>query len=165
MIRFSFLLIAIACLAGCGSDVYVRNGQVVGNTFHIPPAALSDQDPQVQSWIAYSLARSTCQVSLGGAVPSRDHSYDCEFRARRILATRWLELAAYTKHRDAYLDSLAGVYDAGMLNEYVWTYFHRSDWVKPDNLDLDAFESWRRTALRGHEPRTRQVGYWALVAR
>lgn len=165
MFRFPLLLIAAACLASCSSDVYVRDGNVDGNTFHIPPAALKSPDPQVQSWIAYSLARSTCQASLGGAVPSRHRSFDCEFRARRILATRWIELAAYTNHHDSYLDTLAEVYEAGMLNEYVWAYFRRNNWVKPENLDLEGFGRWRHTALRGHEPRTRQVGYWALVSR
>lgn len=155
--------LAALVIAGCNGEVYVRNGVTDGDTFYLAERALHDDDPVLQSWVRYSLARSTCQLELGGENPARATSFDCELDAREHLLEAWSELAGGS--RDPYLDTLAGVREAGFLDEYVWEYFHRASWAAPDGLDRRSFDDWRRQHLRGHDPETRLIGSWGYARR
>ena len=152
------LILAVALVAGCSSAVYVRDGVTDGDTFHLAPRAYAENDPAAQAWTSYSLARSICQLSVGGANPARVSTFDCELKARRALLLRWEEARGST---DAYLDTLAAVGAAGFLEEYVAVYLGRGGWQLPDDADFDAFDEWRRTHLRGHRPETRLMGSWS----
>lgn len=156
MVRSSCLVLALA-IAGCNSGVYVRDGVTDGDTFYLAPRALTDDDAVVQSWVRYSLMRSTCKLEVGGENPARVSTYECELKARRHLLDAWRE---HREHEDAYLDTLLAVSDAGYLEEYVVHYFGRDGWRVPGEVDLEAFREWRRSRLRGHEPETRLVGSW-----
>jgi hypothetical protein len=128
-----------------------------GDTFYLAPRALTDDDAVLQSWVTYSLIRSTCQLDVGGENPARVNTYDCELRARRRLLDSWRE---NRERADPYLDTLLAVSQAGFLDEYVVYYFGRDSWQVPAEVDLDAFRDWRRSRLRGHKPETRLVGSW-----
>lgn len=154
---FSLLLAATAC----NNEIYVRDGVTDGDTFYLAPVALVDDDPALQSWVAYSLMRSTCQLEIGGANPARSTSFDCEYRARETLVDTWDERQlADPAPEDAYLDALRRVDEAGYLEEYVVHYFRREAWSVPADLDLRGFERWRRDVLPRHRPETRLVGSW-----
>ncbi|MDH3835039.1 MAG: hypothetical protein OES34_12915, partial [Nitrosopumilus sp.] len=71
-------LIALVLITGCNKEIYVRDGVTDGDTFYLAPVASVDTDPALQSWVAYSLAKSVCQLELGGDNPARQSSYDCE---------------------------------------------------------------------------------------
>ncbi len=149
-------------LAGCSSDIYVRGGVTDGDTFHLAPIALTDTDPVLQSWVAYSLARSACQLEIGGENPARNSSFACETLARGILADAWAEQRAEEPGiGDRYLDALVKVRDAGFLDAYTAYFFERDGWQVPDDVDIDSFAVWRRQHLRRHRARTRIIGYWA----
>lgn len=154
------VLLAALVLAACDGRIYVRDGVTDGDTFYLPPHALTDGDADLQSWVAYSLDRSTCQLMMGGDNPARNHSWECELGAREILVETWLEQARLKDAQDAYLDELARVSSAGFLEEYVWHYHARDEWRRPANLQLAAFDEWRRDRLAGHRPETRIVGSW-----
>jgi len=112
-------------------------------------------------WFAYSLARSTCQLGVGGDNPARNHDYGCEFTARRHLVEAWEEQRAeHAGVHDPYLDSLLRVRDAGYLDEYTVSYFGRSNWVVPAEVRVDDFRRWQGRHLRGHRPQTRIIGSW-----
>lgn len=74
---------------GCGVQVYDFGGGGRGTQFHVPAKAAMNPDPVVQSWIAYSLAKSTCQLQIGGELPSENSSFKCELRPREVLVKRW----------------------------------------------------------------------------
>lgn len=157
-----FLLLALVLLTSCNSGIYVRDGVTDGDTFHLAPIALTDTDPVLQSWVAYSLARSVCQLELGGDNPARNSSYDCELAARRILADSWAEhRAGRPGIDDRYLDDLIEVRDAGFLDAYTAYYLGRNGWQVPDDVDVDSFEAWRHQNLHRHRVRTRIIGYWS----
>jgi hypothetical protein len=159
-------LIVVTVLVGCSSEVYVRDGVTDGDTFYLAPVATVDTDPALQSWVAYSLARSVCQLELGGDNPARQNSYDCELGARNVLVDAWAEYrAGDTGTGDAYLDELLTVRQAGYLDEYTAYYLGRRDWQVPDSLDSEAFAEWRRKHLGRHRPQTRIVGYWGYPQR
>lgn len=151
----------ILAIAGCSGEVYLRDGVTDGDTFYLAERAMADNDPALQSWVSYSLARSTCQLQIGGENPARESSFECEMTARRLLLDTWLELQAENPAiHDEYLDGLARVQQAGYLEEYVAKNFRKRHWALPNYLDVSGFEQWRRTNLRGHKPQTRIIGSW-----
>jgi hypothetical protein len=170
----NWLIIAIlATVAACDGRIYLRDGVTDGNTFYLPQYVYFDEDPVLQSWVAYSLARSVCQLEIGGDNPARNHSFDCEATSRRLLVERWQELGgeplelgpAPGPESDAgYLDALAAAAEAGYLDEYTWHYHRRRDWSQPAELRMAEFAAWRQAGLpSGHRPRTRIVGSWGYA--
>lgn len=154
-------LISLFLIVGCNHEIYLRNGVTDGDTFYLAPAASVDTDPALQSWVAYSLAKSVCQLELGGENPARQNSYGCEFTARVFLADTWAEhLAENPGISDVYLAELLAVREAGYLDEYTVYFFRRNNWQVPVEVDLSAFSVWRRRHLRGHRPQTRIIGHW-----
>jgi hypothetical protein len=155
------VILALATVAACNGEIYLRDGVTDGDTFYLADRALSDPDPVVQSWVRYSLGKSTCQLQIGGDNPARATSFDCELTARRLLLEAWAEYRlADPGLADSYLDSLSGVEAAGFLPEYVAHYHGHGGWQLPGDLDPDGFLSWRRRNLRGHGPQTRLIGSW-----
>lgn len=165
-LRNVLLLVPPLLLAACRGDVYVRDGVTDGDTFYLAPYALMDPDPVLQSWVRYSLAKSVCQLEIGGPNPARASSYECELRARRQLATAWAEQKfADPAVADPYLDDLARVHDAGFLPGYVAHYFGRRSWAIPPEVDGADFDRWRRRELGRHRPETRLIGSWNYAER
>ena len=157
-----FLALPILCLlTACNGEIYTRDGVTDGDTFYLAPRAYQDDDPALQSWVAYSLMRSACQLEIGGPNPARANNFGCEFTARKHLVETWEEQRATSAGAsDAYLDVLVRVRDAGHLDEYTLHYFGKRDWKVPADVDIDAFRQWRRRNLRRHRPETRIIGSW-----
>lgn len=157
-----FALSLALCLTtvGCGVQVYDWGGEGRGQAFHVPAGAAMNKSPIVQSWVAYSLARSACKLEMGGDEPSRNDSFECEFRPRRVLAKRWAR-GGDSRETDEYLDLVERIRQDGLLEEYVWHYFRRPGWVEPEGLETRRFEDFRQAELRWHRPRTRIIGYWS----
>jgi len=161
----STLLVAVL-LTACNSEIYTRGGVTDGDSFYLAPRAYQDDDPVLQSWVAYSLMRSACQLDVGGAIPSRASDYGCEFTARRHLVEAWDEQRLERGDiSDAYLDALVTVRDAGFLDEYTVRYYGRPHWQVPVEVQVDKFHSWQRRHLRGHKPETRLIGSWGYRQR
>ena len=160
------VLAPLLLAAACNSEIYVRDGVTDGDTFYLAPVALQDNDPVLQSWVAYSLMRSTCQLEIGGPNPARANSFDCEYRARDVLIDSWADKQVVDAGLDdPYLDALREVDDAGYLQEYVVHYFGREGWEVPAGIDIRSFELWRRHALPRHRPQTHLVGSWGYASR
>lgn len=148
-------------ITGCSGEVYLHDGVTDGDTFYLAKRATSDSDPVLQSWVSYSLGRSVCQLQIGGENPARESSFDCEMTSRRLLLDTWHEKQAENPDlRDAYLDELSSVQNAGFLDEYVVRHFGKRHWELPDDLDVAAFNKWRRTNLPGHKAQMRIIGSW-----
>lgn len=155
------LVIGLALLAGCNTSIYTKDGVTDGDTFYLAPRAYSDDDPALQSWVAYSLIKSTCQLELGGDNPARNSDYGCEFTARQHLVDTWLEQrAAHPGAADDYLDALLRVREAGYLDEYTVYHFGRRHWQVPAEVRVADFRRWQRRHLPRHRPQTRLVGSW-----
>ena len=155
-LRLALALLAAAAAAGCGGDVYLRDGVTDGDTFYLSQQALVDDDPALQSWVSYSLTRSACQLAIGGPNPARASSFDCELTARRHLLETWREQGG----QDAYLDELAAIAAAGWLPEYVARHYARDHWTLPPDLDAAGLRRFLRSEMPGHRPQTRLVGSW-----
>ena len=155
------LLSITLAIAGCSGEVYLRDRVTDGDTFYLAERAVTDADPVLQSWVSYSLARSACQLQIGGDNPARESSFACEMTARRLLLDSWHEHQADNPGlHDEYLDELSSVYDAGYLDEYVARNFRKRHWESPEDLDRPGFKKWRRSNLQGHKPQTRIIGSW-----
>ena len=157
--RTWLLLLCLPAVALAG-QVFTRDGVTDGDTYYLAPHAHVDDDPVLQSWVAYSLSKSTCQLEMGGDNPARNSSYGCEFTARQHLLEVWGAQRAEHAAADDYLDALLRVRDAGFLDEYTVRYFGRKHWQVPAEVDLPAFRQWQKTHLRGHRPQSRLIGSW-----
>ena len=158
--RILLLLVCLPAVALAG-QVFTRDGVTDGDTFYLAPHAHMDDDPVLQSWVAYSLTRSTCQLEMGGDNPARNSSYGCEFTARRHLLEAWdAQRAEHAGASDDYLDALLRVREAGFLDEYTVRYFGKKHWQVPAEVDVPAFRRWQRQHLRGHRPQSRLIGSW-----
>lgn len=157
LVLLPFMLLTFAC----NGQVYLRDGVTDGDTFYLAEYAWTDNDPVLQSWVSYSLTRSTCQLLIGGDNPARASSFGCELTARRLLLQTWAEQrAASPGTQNEYLDKLAQVHAAGYLDEYVASFLEKRHWDLPDDLESRDFRRWQRKNLRGHKPQTRITGSW-----
>lgn len=155
------LILLMTFVAACNNEIFVRDGVTDGDTFFLAERAYSDSDPVLQSWVTYSLAKSTCQLELGGDNPARASSYGCEFTARKLMLQTWTEKQRQNSQvSDDYLDELRLIQQAGYLDEYVVHYFGRKAWQVPAEVDSKKFRLWRREHLRGHKRQTRIIGSW-----
>ena len=160
IMRFLGLLMLLP-LAAAGSEIYTRDGVTDGDTFYLAPGAFVNDDPAYQSWVAYSLMKSTCQLEIGGDNPARASSFDCELTARRHLVNAWEEKKQENQTiNDEYLDVLGEVQYAGFLAEYTQRYFAKKHWQPPKGLRMSEFKTWGKQYLRGHKPQTRIIGSW-----
>ena len=160
VMRFLSLFLLLPLVAH-GSEIYTRDGVTDGDTFYLAPSAFTDDDPAFQSWVSYSLMKSTCQLTIGGENPARASSFECEFEARSQLVNAWQEQLQQNQDiTDTYLDALSAVQEAGFLGEYTARFFGKKDWVLPEGLRVDEFRIWRKTNLRHHRPQTRITGSW-----
>lgn len=160
------LLLPFLLLTACNSEIYTRDGVTDGDSFYLAPRAFEDDDPVLQSWVAYSLMKSTCQLDVGDEIPSRASDFHCERMARQHLVDTWeQQRLEHRGVRDPYLDSLINVRDAGFLDEYTVRYFGRSDWRVPTALRIDEFRRWQRENIPQHRPVTRLIGSWGYRQR
>ena len=160
------IVLLLAAIAGCSGDVYLRDGVTDGDTFYLSQQAALEDDPVTQSWIRYSLARSTCKLAIGGDNPARNSSYECELKARQHLLTAWADYELLSNQGGGrYLNELLQVSERGYLEEYVAHHFRRRSWDIPANLDLSSFRRWEKTALPGHRPETRLKGSWNYASK
>ena len=156
-----FVLLLTIVVAGCNSEIYVRDGVTDGDTFYLANQALADDDAALQSWVSYSLTRSTCQLQIGGDNPARASSFDCELTSRRLMLETWADKKSMDPlAADEYLDQLLLVRNAGFLDEYVARHFRRNGWQLPGDLDIGAYRRWQRDNIPHHKPRTRIIGSW-----
>ena len=161
--RFRQLLFTVSMLAmaACSGDIYVRDGVTDGDTFYLAQRALANDDPALQSWVSYSLTRSTCQLQIGGDNPARASSFECELTARRLMLLTWVEKKSLDQENtDQYLDELVRIRDAGYLDEYVARHFRKRHWNMPDDLEARGYKRWSRVHLPNHRPETQIVGSW-----
>jgi len=155
-------IFGLLLLAGCNGEIYTRDGVTDGDSFYLAPSAYQDDDPALQSWVAYSLMKSTCQLDIGGPNPARVSDYGCEFTARQHLVEAWeLQRLEHPEASDVYLDQLLTVRQAGFLDEYTVRYFGKKHWQVPAEVRVDDFRRWQRQHLRHHKPETRIIGSWA----
>jgi hypothetical protein len=159
--RHRLSLVLLVPLAGCAGDIYVRDGVTDGDTFYLSQQAMMDDDPVLQSWVRYSLSRSTCKLQIGGPNPARNTSYDCELAAREHLVAAWKEKAVMSRSQGGrYLNELVLVEERGYLDAYVAHHFRNRSWDIPEDLDLSSYRRWEKRALPGHKPQTRLTGSW-----
>jgi hypothetical protein len=167
MRTFLFITVTITSLvAACDGRIYLRDGVTDGDTFFLAERAMIDPDAALQSWVSYSLLRSTCQLQGDSGNPARANSFDCELGARQILLETWSEKkAANPMIADTYLDELLLVQYAGYLPEYVARYLGQPRWQLPDDLKPRQFREWQRATLPGHRAETILTGSWGYRRR
>ena len=114
-----------------------------------------------EAWAAYGV-----MLLYAASQPSamRLDDYGIELAARTLLANFWNDRPAEERARDAYLQALVAVEQAGYLDEYVVVNLARPGWTIPAEalarLDLAGFAAWQREHLAEHRVET-----WAAIER
>ena len=86
--------------------------------------------------------------------PARVSDYGCEFSARQLMLDTWEENRVENPSiRYEYLDDLVRVREAGFLDEYVVSYYGKSDWQVPVEVDVLVASPVRRSLLGGEDRR------------
>ena len=110
-------------------------------------------------WLGYLTARTVYRDKHNLPLPASGEiipTFAEETAARSDAATIYQELKAKDKKlQDSYWDQMVKVVANGFMPAYVWTYLHRPSWPERDApRNLEAFTSWRVSALKGHKPET-----------
>jgi len=151
----------ILALCACSGEIYVRDGVTDGDTFYLADRAFVDDDPVLQSWVSYSLTKSTCQLQIGGSNPARESSFACEITARKLALDAWAGKQRLDPNlADEYLDELVAIDRAGYLDEYVAHHFREAHWTLPDDIDVSAYRRWQRRNIPTHKAETQIIGSW-----
>lgn len=154
-------VLLVLLMSACNSQIYVRDYVTDGDTFYLAPQAFVDNDPVLQSWVAYTLMLSACQLDIGGENPARVTDYGCEFSARMLLLDTWeRKLAQNPDVRDDYLETLMAIREAGYLDEYTVHYFGDEVWQVPIEVNVPDFVRWSKQNLAKHRPQKRVIGSW-----
>ncbi len=161
-IRVAPIIVMLAAgLSACSGSTYVRDYVTDGDTFYLAPQAFVDNDPVLQSWVAYTLMLSACQLDIGGENPARVSDYGCEFSARMLLVDTWeRKLERNPEIRNDYLETLTAIREAGFLDEYTVHYFGDDIWQVPIEVNVDEFVAWQRAHIGRHKPEKRIIGSW-----
>jgi hypothetical protein len=110
-------------------------------------------------WLAYLIARvnyreqhNIRQPAAGEIVPV----FDEEVYARDAATAVYVELRDTDKKLyDRYWNDLAMVKANGFVREYVWTYLRKPSWPEKQRPPkVEAFKSWSRIHLKGHQLET-----------
>jgi hypothetical protein len=110
-------------------------------------------------WLGYLVARTAYRDKHKVPLPVSGElipTFAEEVAARSDAAKIYQELKATDKKlHDSYWEQMVKVVAKGFMPAYVWTYLRRPGWSQRDApRDLEAFEAWRTTALKGHMPET-----------
>jgi hypothetical protein len=105
-------------------------------------------------WASYGVVFTTAAEKLG------HDDFAVELEARTFLADAWKRERATSGARDAYLDALLAVREAGFMSEYVLAFLTREGWTISGDalqkLNVDGFASWAAAHLdKSHEAITR----------
>jgi hypothetical protein len=110
-------------------------------------------------WLGYLIARTGYRDKHNLPLPASGEiipTFAEELSARSDATTIYQELKAKDKKlHDEYWEQMVKVVAKGFMPAYVWTYLRRPSWPERDApRDLEAFASWRASALKGHKPET-----------
>jgi hypothetical protein len=154
--------IVLALLVGCAHTppAQPRASGDAQTTIVLDARLMNDSPGAVMPWTAYAIALGIEAKKTGYL-----GDYKGELKARAMLADAWRDLRGQGQpHRDAYLDALVGVADAGFMPEYVLSFLARPGWIVPAHdlavLKLAAFKEW----IPGHLGRQHRVQTHASVA-
>jgi hypothetical protein len=122
--------------------------------------APTDDKQESAIWLSYLIARTNY-------VAEHESEYDLqpgplmarfeeEVQARQTAARIYSELLEQGDQRPLpYFDDLSLIDGAGLMKEYVWTYFRQESWGEaPATLRLDQFSDWRLEHMPEHQPET-----------
>jgi hypothetical protein len=144
-------MVALSCSCAHGPAPGPAAPPVAGNktTELAVDEGLTNGSPEVlAAWLEYGATLAAAQTD----------DYVAELAARTTLADSW---KAHRKPgtRDAYLDVLVAVREAGFMREYVAMLLARPGWTIPGAelaaMSLDRFEPWAHKNLAEHDAVTR----------
>ena len=96
------------------------------------------------------LAQIMCSMAITTNVEFNDGDYD-KYSVWLFGYQKFCEELVKADSVDGSNKDLLKIYNAGFLEEYVWYNFQREYWIKPENLEFEAYQEWVIKNLKGHE--------------
>lgn len=161
MVRFSSVIVLLSLgLSGCGhlgsrgaAPAVSDDGQGIVLD---PELRMHGQASQL-AWVSYGIAKLGTVKKRQGKYHNRTaDDFQIELTAHQIMVETWAKYRHEDGKPDPYLDKLIAVDKAGLLQEYVVSYFAKPGWTIPVDairkMDLPAFAEWQKANLVGHRP-------------
>ena len=118
-------------------------------------------------WLSYCIGRLHYVVEHRSEYPKKI-SGELAPKFKEEVAGRFVGLDTYKNmlgkklEADDYWEVVRKVADAGFLEEYVWSFFHRDSWPEVEKpAKLSEFTDWSKLHLSDHTPQT----YGSLVGK
>jgi tetratricopeptide (TPR) repeat protein len=150
--RKTFLLFALIVFISmvCFNCASSRHGITISMS-----SELKGKDNAVSgAWLGYGMKKALWRTKTyfenNPSASTYHYSFSEEVDCRKTLAQMWCEMKRNNGPQDQYLDDLARVVSAGFIAEYAWYYIKKADWMPPDSLREEQFQSWARKNIPNH---------------
>ncbi|MEW5851580.1 MAG: hypothetical protein AB2A00_22510 [Myxococcota bacterium] len=153
-------LLALLVLGGCAGGKAAQRADADDGKRHlgiVVDSGILDQGNVSAAWLGYGAALAVGWTTADEKKEA-PNLFHVELEARKSLRQIWKELNEKTPEKDAYLDELAQIIDAGFGAEYVVTSFALPGYTLTAEevraLRLAEFDAWRRQTMPTHKPLT-----------
>jgi tetratricopeptide (TPR) repeat protein len=130
---WSFLLLSAVVLSACapigGQGRASKKNEQRDSSVVLSPAVVANGNKAAPAWLAYGIAKLALLEKAGAPPRKSVTDFDSEVAARTVMLEVWTDLKAKDGGKDAYLDLLLAIHQAGFLREYVVAALARPGWT------------------------------------
>jgi hypothetical protein len=110
-----------------------------------------------QAWVIYAETKKKIRDGTYAKehpdAKGRDTEFDEEIIAFNHMTMFWSQQPFDIQPTDPYLHFMVKVQREGLIREYVWKYYHQSDWTPPAVLDMSRLEALLDSeGMKDHQP-------------
>jgi tetratricopeptide (TPR) repeat protein len=125
------------------------------NVIVLSPSVAVDGNRAAPAWLAYGIAKLALLEKDGAPARKSVTDFDSEVAARTLMLAVWTNLRAKEGGKDAYLDLLLTIKQAGFLKEYVIAALARPGWTIPGkelaSLRVADYLAWADDHVPDHD--------------
>ena len=127
------LLLSAAVLSACAPiGVQGRASKTDnqrGDGIVLSPSVVAKGNQAAPAWLAYGIAKLALLEKAGAPARKSVTDFDSEVEARTVMLAVWTDIRAKEGGKDAYLDLLLAIKQAGFLKEYIVAALARPGWT------------------------------------
>jgi hypothetical protein len=150
------LLLSVAVLSACapigGQGRASKRDNQQENGIVLSPSVVANGNKAAPAWLAYGIAKLAL-LEKAGAPSITD--FDSEVEARTMMLVVWADIRAKDGGKDAYLDLLLTIQQAGFLKEYVVAALATPGWTisgkELASLRVADYLAWAEDHMPNHD--------------
>ena len=125
------------------------------NAIVLSPSVVAKGNETAPAWLAYGIAKLALLEKAGAPPRTSVTDFDSEVEARTVMLAVWKDSRRERGSKDAYLDLLLTIKEAGFLREYVVAALARPGWTIPGkdlpSLRLPDYVDWAKSHVPNHQ--------------